>query len=231
MTPHEQMITKYVMVSIPILVLVYSFLSVKVKEVELNHITAALFAFLMPVAYWNYVPTPHLWPLMAVYVPFFLASTLLILHSPVKRQPLDGRPMLDKILTQLCRIINEEAFFRGLMFALPMALFPEVPWYWMAVPQALLFAVIHYVPVQSVLKGQTGPLMPFFAAFAFPFFSSMMFAYLVTATQGILLAVIIHWLTNVMIELMFHRLGYCVVFELGLGNKQGYQEVTNPGVT
>ncbi|GGJ37356.1 CPBP family intramembrane glutamic endopeptidase [Deinococcus roseus] len=231
MTPHEQLIAKYVMVSIPILVLVYGILSPKVKDVELNHITASLFAFLMPVAYWNYLPTPKLLQLMLVYVPFFLASTLLILHSPVKRMPLDGRPLLDRILTQLCRIINEEALFRGLMFALPAVWLPEVPWYWIALPQALLFAIIHYIPVRSVLKGQIDPFMPFFAAFAFPLFSSMMFAYLVQATHGILLAVVIHWLTNVVIELMFQRLGYCVVFELGLGNQKGYQEVTAPSVT
>lgn len=231
MTPQEQLIAKYVMVSIPILMLVYSILSPKVKDVELNHITAALFAFLMPVACWNYIPTSKLPALMVVYVPFFLASTLLILHSPVKRQALDGRPLADKIMTQLCRIINEEAFFRGLMFALPASLLTEVAWYWIALPQALLFAIIHYIPVRSVLKNQTDPFMPFFSAFAFPFFSSMMFAYLVGATHGILLAVIIHWLTNVVIELMFHRLGYCVVFELGLGNQKGYQEVTSPTVT
>ena len=189
---------------------------------EINHVGAAGAIALTPASLWAVTlgPLPQAPLAFAVYIGFFLASTYLILRSAAPQVALSVAELrlvgfAARVINQAVRILNEEALFRGLLFMVPLYWLPNLPWWAVALPQALLFATVHYLPVRSCLRGSSGTLSIFISAFVFPLLGALVFAYMAVATGSLLLPVLLHWGTNVLVEFVHQRRRTSVVFEYG----------------
>jgi len=187
-------------------------------EVELNHLLAALLVAALPASF--FAPgreAPLAAPWLALYLALYLLSVGMLLSGSAPRRPLSA-PLVRRLADQLGRILNEEALFRGLFFLVPYGIWGEGgDWLVWAFPQALLFAVAHALPVFFSLRGRGRLLRALLGGFAFPFAGALTFAYLSAASGGLLLPILLHYLTNFTAELGFELLGWRTEFALGAG--------------
>ena len=187
-------------------------------EIELNHLLAALLVAALPVSFfapeWGAPLAAH-W--LGLYLALYLLSVGVLLSGSVPRRPL-STPLVRRLADQIGRILHEEALFRGLLFLVPYGIWGgEGNWLVWALPQAILFAVAHALPVFLSLKGRGRLLRTLFGGFVFPFSGALVFAYLGAVSGGLLLPTLLHYLTNFVAELGFELLGWRTEFSLGAG--------------
>ncbi len=211
------LLVKAAFVTAPLLLFLWGWLR-RDGEVELNHLLAALLVAALPASFfapgWEVSLAA---PWLALYLSLYLLSVAVLLSGPVPRRPLSS-PLVHRLVDQLGRIINEEALFRGLFFLIPYGIWGEGgDWLVWALPQALVFAVVHALPVFLSLRGRGRLLRALLGGFAFPFAGALTFAYLGAASGGLLLPVLLHYLTNFTAELGFEILGWRTEFALGAG--------------
>lgn len=187
-------------------------------EVELNHLLAALFVAALPTSLfaleWE---VPFVAPWLAFYFGLYIISAGALLYGPLPRRPL-SETLVQRLADQLGRILNEEALFRGLLFLVPYSVWGKGDdWFVWALPQALLFALAHAFPVFFSLMGRGRLFRALLGGFAFPFAGALTFAYLGATSGGLLLPILLHYLTNFAAELGFELLGWRTEFAFGAG--------------
>ena len=211
----EAWMIKYALAALPVLMFLYA-LWFSRSEAEINHLLAAVLVLVLPERFFAYPVLENSLVLpAAVYGASLAVSLVVILAGPHPKAPLDG-PLLERLGHQAGRIINEEAMFRGLFFLLPFALWgSRDQWLWFALPQAVLFALVHAIPVYAVLKGRGRATRALVGGFAFPFIGALVLAYASMLTGGLLLPVAAHFATNALAEVFFQAVGWKTVFAVG----------------
>jgi len=212
----EAWMFKYALAAFPVAMFVYALLSRDV-EAEVNHLLASGLVFFLPEKLFELPKVDVSLALpAAVYGVSLLASSLAILAGPHPKVPLDG-PLPVRLAHQMGRIINEEALFRGWFFLIPLisAWGSEERWLWFALPQALLFALVHALPVYFVLRGRGRAVRALIGGFAFPLAGALVLAYTGMLTGGLLVPVAVHFATNALAELFFQAAGWKTVFAVG----------------
>ncbi|AEB12831.1 Abortive infection protein [Marinithermus hydrothermalis DSM 14884] len=201
-----------------LVVLFLASLAARKGEVEINHLLAVGLVLFLPTAF--FVPAP--WPKalqgpVLLYLLAFFVSLLAILSGPHPKRPLE-RPLGVRLADQFGRVVHEEALFRGVGFLLPFSLWGgSIHWIWWALPQALVFALAHFLPVYTALAPPLRFTRAFLGGFLFPFVGAMVMAYASLLTGSLLPPILLHYLTNLLVELGFQTAGWRAAFELEVG--------------
>jgi len=206
---------KYVLAAIPAIMFLYALLS-RDAEAEINHLLASGLVLALPESFftWPEFKTTFALP-AAVYGASLVVSSIAILSGPHPKVPLEG-PFLERLGHQMGRIINEEALFRGLLFLLPLKFWGNgEDWLWFALPQAVLFALVHAIPVYFVIRGRGRAVRAFAGGFLFPLAGALVLAYVGMLTGGLLVPVAVHFATNALAEVFFQVVGWKTVFAIG----------------